>query len=69
MCRMPELVPLAPSAGLRLGLEQRDRDAPARERQRHRAADDSGADHRNLDVVCREPLTLSGAQAYRRAIR
>ena len=63
MCRIPELVPLAPSAELGLGLEQRHRDAPPRERQRDRAADDPAADDRDLDVVLRTPLTLVGAQA------
>ena len=36
--------------GLCLGLEQRHRDAPPRQRQRRRAADDAGADDRGLSV-------------------
>ena len=44
---------------VRLGLEQRDGDPSPRERQRDRAADDAGADHRDLRRRLSEPLTLS----------
>jgi hypothetical protein len=36
---------------IRLGLEYSDRDPSPRERQRHRAADDAGANHRDRRVV------------------
>ena len=49
MCRMPEFVPLAASAGLGLGLEHGHGDAAARERERDRAADHAGADDGDLN--------------------
>ena len=68
MWRMPEFVPLAASAGLRLSLEDGHGDASPRERQGGRAADDPGADYRDLGRPSTPALTRTAESGMRRGI-